>query len=118
MPQFESITLALPAHWLTPVLYGDTDHLEPEEQTAFNRWLNDTIREVGHGKMPVVGTIHDKSFFARYHDAAEYGVLACDCYDVELLVEVVSQEPNDPVQDYVADNEWSTAADIFEMEEN
>ena len=28
MPAFESITLSLPAHWITPVLYGDTDHLE------------------------------------------------------------------------------------------
>jgi hypothetical protein len=34
----------------------------------------------------MVGTIKDETYFARYHDAAEYGVLACDCYDVELLV--------------------------------
>jgi len=94
MPQFESITLALPAHWLAPVLYGDTDNLDPCEERAFGRWLKDTIEDVGHGKLPLVGAIKDDTYFARYHDAAEYGVLACDCYDVELLVEVVSQEPN------------------------
>ena len=89
MPAFESITLSLPAHWITPVLYGDTDHLDPCEARAFTRWLKDTIHGVGHGKVPLVGKITDSIYFARYHDAAEYGVLACDCYDVELLVEKV-----------------------------
>lgn len=84
---FETITLPLPAHWLCPILYGDTDGLDARETRAFERWLDDTIRDVGHGTMPMVGTINDTPYFARYHDAAEYGVLACDCYDVDLLVE-------------------------------
>jgi hypothetical protein len=42
---------------------------------------------VGHGKLPMIGRIKDQTYFARYHDAAEYGVLACDCYDIEFLVE-------------------------------
>lgn len=88
MPRFETITLSLPAHWIAPVLYGDTDNLDDGEAHAFERWLKDTIEDVGHGKLPTVGTIHDQTYFARYHDAAEYGVLACDCYDVDLLVEV------------------------------
>jgi hypothetical protein len=89
MPNFEQITLSLPAHWLAPVLYGDTDtdNLEPSEAQAFGRWLKDTIEDLGHGKVPLVGAINDDPYFARYHDAAEYGVLACNCYDVELLVE-------------------------------
>lgn len=94
MTRFETITLSLPAHWIAPVLYGDTEHLDDCEARAFNRWLTDTIEDVGHGKLPLVGTIHDQTYFARYHDAAEYGVLACDCYDVDLLVEVVSPKPN------------------------
>ena len=88
MPQFETITLSLPAHWIAPVLFGDTEHLDDGEAQAFNRWLTDTIEDVGHGKLPLVGGIKDATYFARYHDAAEYGVLACDCYDVDLLVEV------------------------------
>ena len=87
MPRLETITLSLPAHWITPVLYGDTEHLDPCEARAFNRWLVDIIEDVGHGKLPSVGRIKDDTYFARYHDAAEYGVLACDCYDVDLLVE-------------------------------
>lgn len=86
-PRFESVTLSLPAHWICPILYGDVDGLEEDEQYAFERWYADTVNDIGHGKVPLIGTIKDETYFARYHDAAEYGVLACDCYDVELLVE-------------------------------
>jgi len=88
MPSFEKITLSLPAHWICPVLYGDTTGMDDVEEAAFNRWLDDTVREVGHGQVPLIGKITDSTYFARYHDAAEYGVLACDCYDVERLVPV------------------------------
>ena len=30
---------------------------------------------MGHGKLPVIGRIKDQTYFARYHDAAEYGVM-------------------------------------------
>ena len=86
--RFDSITLSLPAHWIVPVLYGDTSPLDDAEAAAFNRWLSDTVRDIGHGTLPLVGKITDSTYFARYHDAAEYGVLACECYDVELLCEV------------------------------
>ena len=86
MPAFESLTLSLPAHWICPVLYGDTTGLDDKEERAFDRWLADTIENIGHGHVPLIGTIKDETYFARYHDAAEYGVLACDCYDVEMLV--------------------------------
>lgn len=85
--KFETITLSLPAHWLCPILYGDTTGLDDAEDRAFARWLKDIVTDIGHGKMPLVGHIKDDPYFARYHDAAEYGVLACTCYDVDLLVE-------------------------------
>lgn len=84
MTDFETITLSLPAHWLCPILFGFG--LDPREARAFERWLDDTIRDIGHGTLPMVGTIDDNPHFARYHDAVEYGVPACDCYDVALLV--------------------------------
>lgn len=89
MPAFESITLSLPAHWLSVILYGDVTSLTADEVRPFTRWLHDTIEDIGHGHDLFVGKIKDETYFARYHDAAEYGVLACDCYDVELLVEKV-----------------------------
>lgn len=90
----ESITLSLPAHWIVPVLYGDLTPLDEQEATAFSRWLADTIHDIGHGTLPLVGKITDATYFARYHDAAEYGVLACDCYDVELLVPALTRKEN------------------------
>lgn len=87
MPAFETITLSLPAHWITPVLYGDTEHLAPCEAHAFDRWLRDVREDVGHGKPVSVGHIKDQEYFARYHDAAEYGVLPCMCVDIDLIME-------------------------------
>ena len=81
------ITLSLPAHWLCAVLYGDTTSFTPCEERAFTRWLHDTIEEIGHGHDLFIGTIKDQEYFARYHDAAEYGVLPCMCVDVDLICE-------------------------------
>ena len=82
---FDTLTLAVPAHWLCPIAYGDTNDLDPRESRAFNRWLADIVRDVGHGTMPALGDVSDEPHFARYHDAAEYGVLACDCLDVTFM---------------------------------
>lgn len=84
----ETITLSLPAHWLCAILYGDMDGFaDNNEAAAFTRWLRDTNNDLGHGKPISVGTINTNEYFARYHDAAEYGVLPCMCVDVDLIVE-------------------------------
>ena len=81
-PTFDSLVLSIPAHWLCPILYGDTTGLDDAEDRAFGRWLTDMLAEFGETH---IGTIKNESHFARYHDAADYGVLACDCYDVEFM---------------------------------
>ena len=83
----ETLTLSLPSHWLPAILYGDTTSLAPCEARAFVRWLHDTLEELGHGGDVLIGKINDNRYFARYHDAAEYGVLPCMCVDVELICE-------------------------------
>ena len=83
----EVLTLSLPLHWLSAVLYCDTSALDDAEASAFARWLRDTKRDLGHGKPVAVGCINTDQYFARYHDAAEYGVLPCMCVDVDLIVE-------------------------------
>ena len=77
----EPLTLSLPAHWLPALVNDDTTGLDDAEAAAFSRWLYDNTIEFGY---PLVGEISDDSHFARYHDAVEYGVRACDCHDVEL----------------------------------
>lgn len=76
---FDTLTLSIPAHWLVPLMCDDTTGLDDAEDAAFGRWLTDTMRELGEFH---VGDINPCSHFARYHDAAEYGVLACMCHDV------------------------------------
>lgn len=83
----EVITLSLPCHWLSTILYGDTTSFSAEEESSFLRWLRDTQDDLGHGKPIFVGNINTNEYFARYHDAAEYGVLPCMCVDVDLICE-------------------------------
>jgi hypothetical protein len=78
----EPLTLALPAHWLPAIVNDDTTGLDDTEAAAFSRWLYDTTIEFGY---PVVSDVASDAHFARYHDAAEYGVLACMCHDVVLM---------------------------------
>ena len=79
---FDKLTLAVPAHWICPIAYGDTTGLDDKEDTAFNKWIDDMYREFG----PItLGEVSETTHFARYHDAAEYGVLACDCHDVTFV---------------------------------
>jgi len=77
----EPLTLALPAHWLPAIVNDDTTGLDDTETAAFSRWLYDTTIEFGY---PYVSDVASDAHFARYHDAAEYGVLACMCHDVDL----------------------------------
>jgi hypothetical protein len=77
---WETLTLSVPSHWLPALINGDSTNLDDREAAAFSRWLYDTTINLGH---PVVVAIDsDEAYFARYHDAAEYGVLACMCHDV------------------------------------
>ena len=79
---FDKLTLAIPAHWFTAIAYGDCSGMDDSETGSFERWLDDMTREFG----PItIGSINTNSYFARYHDAAEYGVLACECCDVDFL---------------------------------
>lgn len=76
------LTLAVPGHWLPAIMNDDTSNLDDAEAAAYSRWLYDTTMDLGH---PVVAEVSDDVFFARWHDAAEYGVPACMCYDVTFV---------------------------------
>jgi hypothetical protein len=78
---YEVLTLALPAHWLPAIVNDDPTGLDEREHRALTRWMNDTCADCGTFH---VGDVSEDTFFARYHDAADYGVLACECYDVDL----------------------------------
>jgi hypothetical protein len=66
MPKFS--TAIAPSHWATYLFYGDTDaldELEIQQAEAFAKGRNFVLA--------------DDAGFCRIHDAAELGVLPCDC---------------------------------------
>jgi hypothetical protein len=85
---FEELTLSLPAHWLPAIVNYDPSGLDDKEHRALTCWMRDIVRECGEFH---IGEVGDDPYFARYHDAAEYGVLACDCYDVTLMLRIMLQ---------------------------
>lgn len=92
---FDTLTLSLPAHWLGALFNGDPSGLDEAEYTAFLRWETDTVNEFGYVAYGLPGDA--EPYFARYHDAAEYGVQACMCYDVTLCFEAAPGAVAEPV---------------------
>lgn len=80
---FDTLTFSLPAHWMPGLVNGDVTGLDDAEAAALQRFETDQHREFGH----VIYDCADDTYFERWHDAAEYGVLACDCYDVTIMFE-------------------------------
>ena len=72
MSKIKTISLDLPSHWACALIYGDESGLEDEDQGQLDAWVKDNPSlyciDVG-----------EETFFSKYHDAAEYGVLPCDC---------------------------------------
>lgn len=78
----DTLEVALPCHWLPAIFNDDFDAMDEEDTVALCRWKRDTRREFGDF---IVADLGEDEFFARYHDAADYGVLACMCRDVTLF---------------------------------
>lgn len=87
---FDTLTLSIPAHWLPCIFNDDASGLDDAEEARFVRWALDLLREFGPCSFELSSPDGDdryapEPYFARYHDAAEYGVLACNCYDVQVF---------------------------------
>lgn len=66
----------LPAHWACALMYGDESGLDQEDIDALDKFVGAGLME--HYSFHCVD-VTDDQFFVKYHDAAQYGVLACDC---------------------------------------
>ena len=84
---FDPLTLALPVHWVPAIVNDDPSGLDDTECSALARWLADMHHEFGAFH---IGDVSEGTFFARWHDAADYGVAACACADVTLMLPCVS----------------------------
>ena len=82
----KTVTYTLPAHWIYPLEYGPDSYgdMSDSEITEFEQFCNDVVKDLGQC-FPVSHV--EESSFCRYHDASNYGVLACDCVEVTFSEE-------------------------------
>ena len=73
--KIKTYTLMLPTHWACPLINGDETGLEDEDTQALEAFTADMVRT--YGSCHCVDVSEDTEFM-RWHDAAQYGVLACD----------------------------------------
>lgn len=72
---FYTVTQTLPVHWACALMYDDTSGFDPEEQAHYDAYCAYMSRK--HHSWHCVDISEDTDF-VRYHDAASFGVLACD----------------------------------------
>lgn len=73
--KIKTYTLMLPVDWASPLINGDESGMEDEDCEALNAFVDDMVRT--YGSCHCVDVSEDTQFM-RWHDAAAYGVLACD----------------------------------------
>ena len=70
----ETTTFVLPDFWASALVNDDRSGLDIEDDAILDRWLED------HPGWYCTGTVDDSDAdFVRWHDAAPYGVLHCNC---------------------------------------
>ena len=65
----------LPEHWACALINGDESGLDDCEQEALDSFVAYMVEK--HGACHCVD-VGEHCGFVKYHDAQEYGVLACD----------------------------------------
>jgi len=86
MANFISHEFELPTHWAPYLINGDEDSLTLSEINIIDAF----VKETGLGSPVAVG---EETFFLKYHDAQNYGVLASDCATYSFLEEVDDLQP-------------------------
>ena len=66
----------LPTHWASALINGDLSGYDSDDLEAIRRFADDMIRR--YGKCWCLDVSDDEGNFVKYHDASQYGVLACD----------------------------------------
>ncbi len=73
--KIKTYTLMLPTHWACALINGDESGMDDDEIAMLNEFVDNTVRV--YGSCHCVDVSEDTEFM-RWHDAAPYGVLACD----------------------------------------
>ena len=73
----ELISFELPEHWACPLLYGDESGLEADDESALGRFVRWMVKQYG-ACLCVDVESDDSGDFRSYHDATDFGALACN----------------------------------------
>ena len=87
-------SLHLPNFWGSSLVNNDYSGLELEDESKLNlfieHWQDDLDFSVVD--VPSDENAYIESHFMTYHDAKQFGVLACDCWEYKILI-----KPNSPL---------------------
>ena len=72
----KTLELELPTFWACPLINGDVSGLEDEDITALDKFTDAMVKE--YGQCWAINCSDNEGNFMTYHDARQYGVLACD----------------------------------------
>ena len=73
----KTLDLELPVDWAVALINSDETGLEDDDQAALDAFVDWMLSK--YGKCWCVNVSDDESGnFKHYHDASEFGVLACD----------------------------------------
>lgn len=75
MANIEIVEFVLPSYWATAMVNADLDGFDDEEQEQFDAFCDMMDEEYDSWHCVEV---KEYNGFMRWHDAAPYGVLACD----------------------------------------
>ena len=74
----KTITLNLPNFWATALFNDDTSGFEYEDEKPFQEFCEWMVKN--YGTSEPVAMLEDPHFM-KYHDASQFGVLACDVHE-------------------------------------
>lgn len=66
-------TFLLPTHWASALINLDYTGLDDADEQCLDQWMFHNA----YGKSAV--NVSEATQFAKYHDAADVGVLPCEC---------------------------------------
>ena len=73
------LELDLPDFWATTLVNGDKSHFNDEDEKAFEAFTDDMMNKYGACWCINCSDEENGPGFLKYHDAKQYGVLACNC---------------------------------------
>ena len=97
----------IPEPWLCALVNDDYSGIADNEEAIIRQFIAD----LGDRYLFTVPNDGD-SFFTRCHDARDYGVLACDCVEIEVAFQAES-EPDYDADDEICNRYNSMVLDMF-----